>query len=181
MKFRSKEGEIWDAENAVKVFCDDLPKCNVCPLFPVVSLGRGCREWAREHPHEAARLMGYEVVEDGHDGDTVGISDAFNRMAKEMRENVGEMRELQLNGGEMEENHSSAIKEDKEMSKPTFIEAIKAICGKDMEAEAIRALAVSLEQKLNKTSKSEAEKVACLRTIKKINRGQNEEIDALCE
>ena len=48
--------------------------------------------------------MGYEVVEDGHDGDTAGISDAFNRMAKEMRENAGEMREPQLNAGEKEAN-----------------------------------------------------------------------------
>lgn len=51
-----------------------------------------------------ASLTGYEVVEDGHDGDTAGISDAFNRMAKEMRENAGEMREPQLNAGEKEDN-----------------------------------------------------------------------------
>lgn len=57
-------GEVWDAENAVKVFCDELPKCNVCPMFPVVSIGGDCRKWAANHPHEAARLMGYEVVED---------------------------------------------------------------------------------------------------------------------
>ena len=57
-------GEVWDAENAVKVFCDELPKCNVCPMFPVVSLGGDCRKWAANYPKEAARLMGYEVVED---------------------------------------------------------------------------------------------------------------------
>ena len=53
---------------------------------------------------ESDALMGYEVVEDGHDGDTAGISDAFNRMAKEMRENAGEMREPQLNAGKEEAN-----------------------------------------------------------------------------
>lgn len=64
-KFRNlATGEVWDAENAVKVFCDELPKCNVCPMFPVVSLGGDCRKWAANHPKEAARLMGYEVVED---------------------------------------------------------------------------------------------------------------------
>ena len=64
-KFRNPAtGEVWDAENAVKVFCDELPKCNVCPMFPVVSLGGDCRKWAANHPKEAARLMGYEVVED---------------------------------------------------------------------------------------------------------------------
>ena len=118
---------------------------------------------------------------DVHNGDTAGISDAFNRMSKEMRENAGEMREPQLNTSEIEENHSSAIKEDKKMSKPTFIEAVKAICDKNMETDAIQALAVSLEQKLNKISKSEREKAASLRAIMKINRGQNKEIDALCE
>ena len=64
-KFRNPAtGEVWDAENAVKVFCDELPKCNVCPMFPVVSLGGDCRKWAANHPKEAARLMGYEVVEE---------------------------------------------------------------------------------------------------------------------
>lgn len=64
-KFRNlATGEVWDAENAVKVFCDELPKCNVCPMFPVVSLGGDCRKWAANYPKEAARLMGYEVVEE---------------------------------------------------------------------------------------------------------------------
>lgn len=67
-------GEVWDAENAVKVFCDELPKCNVCPMFPVVSIGGDCRKWAANHPHEAARLMGYEVVEERYDSSgTCGI------------------------------------------------------------------------------------------------------------
>ena len=57
-------GEVWDAENAVKVFCDELPKCNVCPMFAVVSLGGDCRKWAANHPNEAASLMGDEVVEE---------------------------------------------------------------------------------------------------------------------
>ena len=46
---------------------------------------RAVRKWVSE----AARRRGYEVVEEGHNGDTVGISDAFNRMAKEIRENAG--------------------------------------------------------------------------------------------
>lgn len=51
-----------------------------------------------------ASLTGYEVVEEGHNGDIAGISDAFNRMAKEMRENAEEMREPQLNAGKGETN-----------------------------------------------------------------------------
>ena len=55
-----------------------------------------------------APLTGYEVVEEGHNGDIAGISDAFNRIAKTMRENAREMREPQLN----------AIKEEANMDKP---------------------------------------------------------------
>lgn len=37
--------------------CDTCPMYNRCP-------NDFCSEWAVDHPHEAARLMGYEVVED---------------------------------------------------------------------------------------------------------------------
>lgn len=67
------------------------------------------------------------------------------------------------------------------MDKLVFTEAIQAIWDKDMEFEAICILIKSIEKKFDKISKSEAEKSACLRTIMKINRGQNKEIDALCE
>ena len=69
------------------------------------------KRYTVDNPQEAARLMGYEVVEDGRDGDTAGISDAFNRMAKEMRENVGEMREPQLNAGKEEANMDKPLKD----------------------------------------------------------------------
>ena len=75
--------------------------------------GRSLCAWnfMGQNPREAARLMGYEVVEEGHNGDTAGISDAFNRMAKEMRENVGEMREPQLNAGKEEANMDKPLKD----------------------------------------------------------------------
>ena len=57
---------------------------------------------------EAADLMGYEVVKDVHNGDTAGISDAFNRMSKEMRENAGEMQEPQLNEGKANSQQAKA-------------------------------------------------------------------------
>lgn len=64
MKLRNPDtGEVWDAENAVTVFCDGKPTCNVCPFFPV-SQSDNCRKWAGRYPYEAAPLMGYEVVED---------------------------------------------------------------------------------------------------------------------
>lgn len=86
----------------------------------------------------------------------------------EMRE---EMRETQLNAENKEDN----------MGKQTYIDAIKMICDKDMEADAIKVLANSLERKLDALKRSESEKTASLRAIMNINRGKNKDIDALCE
>lgn len=104
MKFR-KITE-YSMEEANNEFCERQKSCDTCPLDEPSHKKEdtSCVDWCNEHPHEAARLMGYEVVEEGHNGDTVGISDAFNRMAKEIRENAGEMREPQLNAGEREDN-----------------------------------------------------------------------------
>lgn len=70
MKFRDKAGEIID-ENSYK-FCGGFDGiCSECPLFSKVPKlidgivnGEKCTEWVLSHSHEAARLMGYEVVED---------------------------------------------------------------------------------------------------------------------
>lgn len=81
-------------------------------------------ETVKNWVQKAAHLMGYEVVEEGHNGDTAGISDAFNRMAKEMRENVGEMREPQLNAGKEEANMDKPLKD-------WTLEEAKAYCLKN--------------------------------------------------
>ena len=85
MKFRNPDmGEVWDAENAVTVFCDEKQTCNVCPLFPV-SQSDNCRKWAGKHPREAAALMGYEVIPEPGD-DTVPmdtLAETFNKIGKE--------------------------------------------------------------------------------------------------
>ena len=72
MKFRNKAGEIINA-NSYK-FCGRFDgRCHECPLFNKFPKlingtinGEKCTEWALSHPHEAARLMDYEVVEDDH-------------------------------------------------------------------------------------------------------------------
>lgn len=118
MKFRNpKTGEVFSTiTGAWTAFMCPGP-CGDCNF----QIGSTCeREWIESHPREAAALMGYEVVEDGHDGDTAGISDAFNRMAKEMRENAEEMREPQLNAG----------KEEANMDKPLVDQKAKADAGK---------------------------------------------------
>lgn len=100
MRFRSNAGEIaLTIEQALEQFCDSKQDCDYCELRELVQQYAGtkkpCHEYVRNNPTEAARLMGYEAVEDGHDGDTAGISDAFNRMAKEMRES-GEKDEASM-------------------------------------------------------------------------------------
>ena len=86
MKLRSKTGEIaLTIEQALEQFCDSKQDCDYCELRELVQqyawTKKPCHEYVRNNPHEAARLMGYEIVD-------------------EMRE---EMREPQVNAGDKEE------------------------------------------------------------------------------
>lgn len=63
MKFRSKTGEVMSIRNARYTFCATKENCSECPLEDVDD-SLDCEEWSEYNPHEAARLMGYEVVED---------------------------------------------------------------------------------------------------------------------
>lgn len=65
MKFRNpKSGEEMNIpeRDFVKIFCSDVD-CDECPI-EYHACSRDCRDWVLENPHEAARMMGYEVVED---------------------------------------------------------------------------------------------------------------------
>ena len=69
MKFRSKAGEIaLTIVQALEQFCDSKQDCDYCELRELVQQYAGtkkpCHEYVRGNPTEAARLMGYEVVED---------------------------------------------------------------------------------------------------------------------
>ena len=69
MKLRSKTGEIaLTIEQALEQFCDSKQDCDYCELRELVQQYAGtkkpCHEYVRNNPHEAARLMGYEVVGD---------------------------------------------------------------------------------------------------------------------
>ena len=92
MKFRNKDREVFqthcDACGIGSSGCDLVWRNVDCTLF-------------RNNPYEAARLMGYEVVE-------------------EMLENAGEMREPQLNAENKEDN----------MDKPLVDQQAKADAGK---------------------------------------------------
>ncbi|WP_243115149.1 DUF6378 domain-containing protein [Intestinibacillus sp. Marseille-P6563] len=65
MKFRNpKTGKVYDVKcnNCNESgFCADI-ECKNCPIETKTT--RLCSDWVNANPHEAARLMGYEVIED---------------------------------------------------------------------------------------------------------------------
>ena len=66
MKFRDpKTGKVFDSiKAAVDYVCQEQESCgDWCPLYCKKPLP-GCVKFSVKNPHEAARLMGYEVVED---------------------------------------------------------------------------------------------------------------------
>lgn len=113
MKFKDSATEevFHTIRQAVQNHCSLHCNSRACPYWESAGCVGMLKRYTVDNPHEAARLMGYEAVEDWHDGDTAGISDAFNRMAKEMRENAGEMREPQLNAGKEESNMDKPLKD----------------------------------------------------------------------
>ena len=72
MEFRNSDtGEVaLTIDQALEQFCDSKQDCDYCELLEPVQQYKGtrhpCHEYARANQHEAARLMGYEVVEDDH-------------------------------------------------------------------------------------------------------------------
>ena len=68
MKFRNPDtGEALSIVDAVSEYCGQR-WCDNCALRePTGDPDKVCADWAEYHPHEAARLMGYEVVEDNQE------------------------------------------------------------------------------------------------------------------
>lgn len=70
MKFRDPEtGEMYiGILNAMNHYCDSKKDCDDCQIKEPVQVYKGqkhpCYAYVADNPHEAARLMGYEVVED---------------------------------------------------------------------------------------------------------------------
>lgn len=70
MKFRNPEtGEMYvGILNAMDHYCDSKEDCDDCQIKEPVQVYKGqkhpCYAYVTDNPHEAARLMGYEVLED---------------------------------------------------------------------------------------------------------------------
>ena len=63
MKFRNREtGEVLTDEQAQGQFCKGR-HCWECPMNQKSPAKECCVDFRKSHPHEAARLMGYEVVD----------------------------------------------------------------------------------------------------------------------
>ena len=78
MEFRNLETEeVLSISDAVDHYCKQR-WCDNCALRePVGDPDKVCADWAEYHPHEAARLMGFEVVEDEPVSDCNGLNEHF--------------------------------------------------------------------------------------------------------
>lgn len=65
VKFRNpKTGEVFEVTVCCSnIFCSDIENCSDCPILTHRCASK-CADYVNAHPHEAAELMGYEVVED---------------------------------------------------------------------------------------------------------------------
>ena len=93
MKFRSKTGEVLAGEQAQLRFCKGRHCCE-CPMNQESPAKECCVDFRKSHPHEAARLMGYEVVEDDH----------IPQAEKKEETNMGKPRICEVLGVEVNQN-----------------------------------------------------------------------------
>ena len=90
MKFRNKHGEKFRG-STIKFCGRYLLQCEKCPIFPMLQVDpsqnvRGaCDDWITRNPHEAARLMGFEVVEE----EEKPTEDIFLRFLREFQKELG--------------------------------------------------------------------------------------------
>lgn len=96
MKFRNQRGEVLSISEAVGRECA-YTSCEQCTLHPgIPNDDIVCEDWAETHPHEAASLMGYEVVEDdGYftENERKSYRDMLNRGGKPTGNNIEDLME----------------------------------------------------------------------------------------
>ena len=76
----------YSMEEANNEFCERQKSCDTCPLDEPSHKKEdtSCVDWCNEHPHEAARLMGYEVA----DNDCNQSQKSRNLVAKKEEANM---------------------------------------------------------------------------------------------
>lgn len=116
MKFRNHEtGEVLRYRDIIPVLCKS--GCDNCPIIAEVLKhdDQSCQAWILNHPHEAARLMGYEVIEDEKE-DSMFYSQSLEvlnpakaiKEAKEKEANMDKPRICEVLGVEVGEKFTIA-------------------------------------------------------------------------
>ena len=119
MKFRNaKTGEVFDVRTGVERFCYGK-ECDTCPMYNRCP-NDFCSEWAVDHPHEAARLMGYEVLEDST---AVAIANGIKQMSDAAKESTKIIQDY-LNKGK-----------ETNMDKPRICEVLGVEMGEHFKIE----------------------------------------------
>ena len=92
----------YSMEEANNEFCERQKSCNTCPLDEPSHKkeDKSCVDWCNEHPHEAARMMGYEVVEDEPNiamaNEVQRMSDAAKKSAKIIQDYLNRGKEANM-------------------------------------------------------------------------------------
>ena len=88
VKFRNpKTAEVFEViNNCAEKFCADIEECRYCQIESKINkmIEHPCSRWINEHPHEAAELMGYEVVEDSKEVEIESVKKEHSMTRKEI-------------------------------------------------------------------------------------------------
>ena len=128
MKFRNpKTGEVIPIYVALSRYCDTKGGwCCKCSFPGAMNQPeKPCAPWAELHPHEAASLMGYEVVEeDGHftEDERKAYQDMLNRAGKPTGVKIEDL--MQDFDQSQKSRNSVAKKEEANMDKPRICEIL---------------------------------------------------------
>ena len=135
MKFRNPEtGEMYvGILNAMDHYCDSKEDCDDCQIKEPVQVYKGqkhpCYAYVADNPHEAARLMGYEVVEDDEPSGNPGQLEEACIMERPV---CGKEFDIHLEEANMDKPPDQQAKADAGKPRPTLvpvslIEAVTAV------------------------------------------------------
>lgn len=107
MKFK-KDGKVYvDMVAGVYGCCDGLESCSECKLHKKTGgLLRSCLTYARLHPKEVARVLGYEVIED----DTPDIREAVEKYGENVKPDPTWQERMQKEYRELKERYENLHK-----------------------------------------------------------------------